>query len=700
MALEPGKKLGPYEILSPIGKGGMGEVYRARDTRLDRDVAIKVLPEATSKDEQALSRFTREAKAVAALSHPNILAIYDVGESDGIAYVVTELLEGETLRERLTRTQMAWRQALEFAATIADGLAAAHAKGIIHRDLKPENVFLTNDGVVKILDFGLARMESPTPSTDPANTPTMTVATAPGAVMGTIHYMSPEQVRGLKTDAQSDIFSFGCVLYEMVSGERAFQGKTAADTMTAILREEPESVSASVRGVGPELDRLVVRCLDKKPERRFHSASDLAFTLRAMLSDSGSAPPVPPPPREAKRIGGFLGKAFVAGLILVVGFLGWREWSQTPIPAGGPIRRIAVLALENRSGDPDQEVYADAMTEAITDALAQISALHVISPRAMLRLKGTDLTIPELAKKLNVDAIVDASRIQIGNKIQVRARLVEGATERQIWSDHYERDVRDVFAMQNEIALAIAEGVKVRLTPTEQAMLADAPTIDPPAYDLYVEGLDLVRKNTEKSMLAALSLFDRALEIDPGFARAHAGRAGAYSGLASTYMHPREALPQVEQAAKAALALDPNLPEAHVALGNFELLQNWNWDGAEVFYQRALDINPSHSAARLAYALYLTSMKRFDEAKHHLDRVQESDPDAKQHWMDYGGVAFMSRDYARVVRDSLEALRADPGFWPALQWLGLAREQLGQMTEAIHDLRKAHQIGKSPQVAA
>lgn len=703
MTLGSNTRLGPYEILSPLGKGGMGEVYRARDTRLDRDVAVKVLPEAMARDETALARFSREAKAVAALSHPNILAIYDVGEADGISYVVTELLEGETLRARLSETHMSWRQAIEVGAAIADGLAAAHAKGIIHRDLKPENIFLTEDGVVKILDFGLARMQPATPSADPTNTPTMTIATSPGTVIGTIQYMSPEQVRGLKTDEHSDIFSFGCVLYEMVTGERAFKGKTSADTMTAILREEPQAVTSTVGDVGPEMDRLVSRCLDKKAERRFQSASDLAFTLRSMLSDGSGRAVTEEVEVRATQVGGLLGKVVVATLILVVGFFGWREWRDWKLDAAAvahPIRRIAVLPLENRSGDPGQDMYIDTMTEALTDALAQISALYVISPRTMLRMKDTELTIPELAEKLGVDAFVTASWLQDGDQIQIRARLVEGATERQLWSEHYERDKRNILAMQNEIALAVADGIKVKLTPTEQSRLADAPSLVPRAYDLYVEGLELVRQGKRKTCEDALVFFDRAIAIDPDFALAHAGRAKAYYALASTHARPSETMPKMKEAAENALALNEDVLEAHVALGQYRRQYEWDWEGARVAFERAVKISPSNAEARVAYADYLTGMKRHDEALAELAIARERDPVACYAIPGFGGITYAARRYNQTVRDGNEALRINPENWKAHQWMGLAMSQLGQFSEAIAHLRTARKISESAQLRA
>jgi len=412
MALSAGTQLGPYEILAPLGAGGMGEVYRARDTRLDREVAIKVLPERLANDADALARFEREAKAVAALSHPNILAIHDVGHEHGISFVVTELLEGETLRERLHRSAIPWRKAVEQGIAVADGLAAAHAKGIIHRDLKPENIFLTKDGVVKILDFGLARVlpDATVPPELQANTPTMTLDTRPGTVLGTVNYMSPEQISGRATDPRTDIFSFGCVLYEMIAGRRAFGGQSVAETTTAILRDEPPSLSDSGRVVPVELDRVILRCHEKKPELRIQSARDLGFALRDLLSDTG--PSKRPATYAGRRTRTMLvvqlavGVVVVAALLLTLNVGGWRErlFSHRQV---GSISSLAVLPLENVSRDPDQEYFVDGMTEALISYLAKIGGLKVISRTSVMRYKATTKSLPEIAKELNVDAVVE-----------------------------------------------------------------------------------------------------------------------------------------------------------------------------------------------------------------------------------------------------------------------------------------------------
>jgi TolB-like protein/Tfp pilus assembly protein PilF len=693
----------------------MGEVYRAKDTRLDRDVAIKVLPEATAKDESALNRFQREAKAVAALSHPNILAIFDVGQQEGVSYVVTELLEGQTLRARLKESALSWRQATEIGSAIADGLAAAHGKGVIHRDLKPENVFITNEGVVKILDFGLARFELPESNQAAAHTPTVTIDTRPGTVIGTLNYMSPEQVRGFKTDPRSDIFSFGCVLYEMLTGERAFRGETSADTITAILKQEPPSAAAKIDEVSSELDRLVSRCLSKKPEHRFHSAADLAFTLRTILSGSAARTMLHDAPQPPGMRGFAVPIAIGAVVLAAVGvYLVGRSLSppaaseavRSPAPGENPpqaeprARRLAVLPFESLSADPDQEILTDAMTEAITDDLAKISALQVTASRTMMRYKQTMIPLPEIARDLSVDVFVTGSALQQGDRVEVRVRLVDAKSERQIWSNHYDSEKPDVLAMQKEVARAVADEIRVKLTPEEHELLSSAPQVVPTAYDAYVRGMERVRLGTRESLETALTYFDLALEIDPAFALAHAGKANAYLGLSSEHSRPSDTMPKMAEASRAALAIDENLVEAHVALSRYLLQYEWDWEGARRELDTALAINPNHSDARLAYAEWLTTVKRTDEALQQLDFAKERDPAIGYSRDVFGWVSFMSRRFDRTVRDARSALEMDAEFWPAHTWMACAQAQLGELADAVHHGRIAYRISKSPQVAA
>ena len=711
MTLRPGMKLGSLEVSAPIGAGGMGEVYRARDTKLDRDVAVKVLPERVAADSESLARFEREAKAVAAVSHPNVLAIHDFGTDQGITYIVTELLEGESLRQRLQRSSVPWRKAVEIGIAVADGLSAAHAKGIIHRDLKPDNIFLTADGVVKILDFGLARAEH-------ASSPqerTITLDTKPGTVLGTVNYMSPEQVRGRTVDARTDIFSLGCVLYEMITGERAFSGDTSADVTTAILTRDPPTVSASIMDITPDLDRTIGRCLEKASQQRFQSAGDLAFTLRSILADSGAVAQVK---QDRRRLGFSVPVAFAA-LVLAgaAGYLGYRAWFNSSArtvtsrdvstrdpasaakapssPVGAKKVRVAVLPFDDTSPEP-QEWFANGMTEAAIDDLAKVSGLYVISHTSVKKYRDTREPIPTIAAALGVEFIVAGSAFRDGDRVSIRARLLEGKTDQQIWSERYERNMSDIIALQHDVAKAIVEGIQVTLTPAEIAHLDTTPQVDADAYQLYMIGMNFVRHGTKADCYTALKLFDQAIEIDPGFALAHVGRADAYLILSSDHLSPRDAMPQVREAAQEALRLDETLADAHVAMGKYKLEYEWDFSGANEAFEKAIKASPNSAAARLGYALYLSAMDRGDEALQQLDLVQEYDPASRYTDVDHGVVSYMAHDYERTIRDAKAAIDVDADWWPAHLWMALALSHQGKHDVAIHHARKTARLNDSP----
>jgi len=442
----------------------MGEVYRAQDIRLGREVAVKVLPAAFSADPDRLRRFEQEARAASALNHPNILTIHDIGTHGGAPHVVSELLEGNTLRERLDGSALPVRKATDYAIQIANGLAAAHEKGIVHRDLKPENLFVTKDGRVKILDFGLAKLTRPEAASGPqTQVPTVTAGTEPGVVMGTVGYMSPEQVRGHPADQRSDIFSFGAILYEMVTGRRAFQRDTAAETMTAILKEEPSGLSEVSARVAPALERIVQHCLEKAPEERFQSARDLAFALRDALSESATSKALPAAPRFRFR----LGVPFVLAASLLAAVVLWLLWrdvggfrGRSLSQAGAPqIQSLAVLPFQNLSRDPEQEYFADGMTEALIADLAKIRALRVISRTSAMQYKDVKKPLPQIARELNVEAVVEGSVLRSGDRVRITAQLIHAPTDRHLWADSYERDLKDVLALQSEVARAIAQEI-------------------------------------------------------------------------------------------------------------------------------------------------------------------------------------------------------------------------------------------------
>ncbi|MGH9671728.1 MAG: protein kinase domain-containing protein, partial [Bryobacteraceae bacterium] len=593
-----------------LGAGGMGEVYRAKDPRLDREVAIKVIPEHLALDPVALSRFEREAKAVAALSHPNILAIHDFGREANVCYAVTELLEGESLRARLVLSSLPWRKAAEIGAAIADGLAAAHAKGIVHRDLKPENIFLLPDGRVKILDFGLARVNPATQVADGDNV-TVAATTDPGIVLGTVGYMSPEQVRGETADAQSDIFSFGCVLYEMVSGRRPFARSSTADSMAAVLKEEPPDLVSSAGNIPSDLERLITRCMQKRAGERFQSAQDLAFALRSISSVSQlSRTPVAGPGRFQVAVPRRALMAAIPLLLLAIGLAMYLRWS-----GGGQIDSLAVMPFVNVTGDPNAEYLSDGITEAIISNLSRIPNLEVASRSTVFRYKGKEADPMKAGADLRVRAVLLGRVTMRGDNLAISTELVDTAKSRQIWGEQYNRPVADVLTIQADISREISDKLRLELSGEEKTRMARPQTGNSEAYKLYLQGRFQWNKRTLEGMQLSIDLFRQALARDAGFALAHAGLADAFALLADYNVLPaREVMPRAKTAALQALQIDNSLAEAHASLGWAQLTHDWAWPDAEKELKRAIELNPAYATAHQWYGEYLAMMGRPDES--------------------------------------------------------------------------------------
>ncbi len=696
MTLSAGTRLGPYEIVSAIGAGGMGEVYRARDSRLGREVAVKVLPASLSDDADRLRRFEQEARAASALNHPNILAIFDVGTHGEAPYVVSELLDGETLRERLTGASLAVRKATDYATQIAEGLAAAQEKGIVHRDLKPENLFVTKDGRIKILDFGLAKLTRPeVPSGPLTAAPTSPAETEPGVVMGTVGYMSPEQVRGQPADHRSDIFAFGAILYEMLTGRRAFRGASPADTMSAILKEEPE-FAPTRPDASPALEHIVRRCLEKSPQERFQSARDLAFALQETSSASAAPQSVSLPVPQSRSILwlGPLGLVVLLAALIAVNAGRLRE---RLFGGSGParIQSLAVLPLENLSRDPEQEYFADGMTEELIADLGKIRALRVISRTSAMRYKGTKKSLPEIARELNVDALVEGSALRSGDRVRITAQLIRAATDEHLWSESYERDLKDVLALQSEVARSIAREIKIALTPQEQIRLAEARPVDPEAHQLFLKGRYYLVKNTQEGARKALEYFQQSIDRDPAYAAAYAQLANTYVLLGVTGIDvrpPRETMPRAKAAALKALELDDTLAEARAQLGRMRWY-DWDWPAAEKDFQRAIELNPGYAAAHPWYSNYLCSLGRFDEAIAEAKRALELDPlflvsNHVQAWPYH-----LSRRYDEAIERYRKTLEMDPNFPRTHLRLGEVYAAKGMYREAIAEYEKFSALG-------
>jgi serine/threonine-protein kinase len=698
-----GRRIGPYQVISLLGRGGMGEVFLAEDARLERKVALKILPGAFTQSPDRLRRFEREAKAASALNHPNILTIHEIGETDGAHYIVSEFVEGETLRDQMRRGPMSLTAALDVARQVAGALAAAHAAGIVHRDVKPENVMARPDGLVKVLDFGLAKLAEgqrdreterqrdrgmerrrlDTLSVSPSLRPSVSLSlTDPGMVVGTTHYMAPEQARGQKVDHRADIFSLGVVLYETLAGRRPFEGETASDVMAAILTKEPAPLDELRSEAGPEIARVVMRCLAKERAERFQTAGEFATQLQAAGERSRQSPP-----RKARRGSRPVRIAATLALLIIAAVVYWK---LAPKAAPDPqIRSLVVLPLVNLSGDPAQEYLADGMTDALIGDLAKIGALRVISRTSAMRYKGAKKPLPEIAGELNVDAVVEGAVQRSGDRISIRARLIHAGADRQLWAESYERDFRDALGMQSEIARAIAREVQAKLTAAEQARLTNSVAVNRKALDDYLQGRYLFNKGEQ--LPKAIEYFQSAIKEDSTYAPAYAGLAACYNLFGSVVigaLPPPEARRRGEEAAVKALELDNTLAEAHAALG-YTHFYNWNWTAAEQSFKRAIELNPSSAEAHSIYSRYLSAKGRVEDAIAEANRAQELDPLSLYMSTLRGYVLTNLRHYDEAIEQLRRVIALDPNNYMPHWFLGLAYANNRRFDEAIATSEKA-----------
>ncbi|MGN6183636.1 MAG: protein kinase domain-containing protein [Thermoanaerobaculia bacterium] len=668
--LAAGSKVGHYEVLSLLGEGGMGEVYRGRDPRLGRDIAIKVLAKDAWQDAEATSRLEREARAIAALSHPNIVAVHDVGRESGNFYVVTELLEGKTLREQLRDMPLNWRRAVEVGAEIAEGLAAAHAKSIVHRDLKPENIFLTGDGRVKILDFGLAQTDPILSQRDEANIPTTKwFQTDPGTVIGTLGYMSPEQLRGEPVDPTADIFSLGCILFEMVTARKPFHRDSGAATIAAILKDElpRETLSAFVP---TEFQRIIEGCVEKAPAMRFQSARDLSLTLRAIGS-------------SASADSGDLIRKITK-----------RRTSKT-------IDSIAVLPLVNPSPDPETEYLTDGITEGIINKLSQLPKLKVMARSTVFRFRNRDLDPLAIGRELRVRAILTGVVKHIGERLQINVELVDALDGSQIWGESYSRQLADIMKFPEEMSREISEKLRLKLTGAEKKKLKKGPTENSEAYQLYLKGRYHWNKRTSDSLRKGIQYFREAIENDPSFASAYAGLADSFVTLATNVpLPPQETMPKAKAAAVQATQIDDSLAEGWASLAAVRWWYEWDWEGAEDAYRRAVELNPNYATAHDGYGMFLCARERFDEAIAQVTKSADLDPLSRIIAVHAGWPFYFARDYEGATRRFRKALELDENFIPAHGWLGMALGQQRRYAEAIDTFHRALDVERVPILVA
>jgi serine/threonine protein kinase len=663
-----GTTVSHYRIGQMLGEGGMGVVYRALDLKLGRGVALKFLREHLSQRPLSVERFRREARAASALNHPGICTIYDIDEHAGRHFIAMELLEGEPLQQRLAHGPLPVETLLELALQIADGLEAAHQGGIVHRDLKPTNLFVTLRDQVKILDFGLAKLlEGGRHEVVSPEAATLTAGddphTGPGLVLGTVAYMSPEQARGEQVDGRSDLFALGAVLYVMATGQQPFLDVTPGLTYDAILNKRPATARSLRPDLPPLLDSIIERALEKALEARYRDAAE----VRADLA-------------RARRE---------------------RSWATTQERSLATARTraigsVAVLPLANLSGDAGQDYFADGMTDALISDLARVSSLRVISRTSVMRYQGTRRPLPQIARELDVEAVVEGSVLRDGERVRINAQLVDGRRDQHLWAASYERELKDVLKLQAEVARAITREVRVVLTPQEQAALADARSVDPEAHEDYLLGRFHWNKRTPDALRKSLECFERALAKEPR-------HAGAWSGIADTQLvlsvatydlaPPCEAVPRARAAALRALEIDDGLAEAHVSLANVKARYEWDWAAAERCFARALELNPGYAYGHHSRAAHAGAMGRHAEALAAEEKARELDPFSLIVGAGMARLFFFARQRERAVAQCRKLLELEPGFWVAHLLLGTCELRGGEAAAALPHLERAHELG-------
>jgi len=681
-----GQTVSHYRIIEKIGSGGMGEVYRAHDERLERDIALKVLHPGTLIGEAARKRFRKEALALSKLNHPNIATVHDFDTQEGVDFLIMEHVAGETLSEKVDGGPLEEKEVVRLGLQLAEGLAAAHDQGIIHRDLKPGNTRLTADGRLKILDFGLAKLLHPPAETTETTTGIMD---EPGALVGTLPYMAPEQLRGAAVDERADIWSAGALLYKMATGRSAFPDTDSAKLITSILTIPPAPPRSVNQHLSSSLENIILKCLEKDPEHRYQFANELAVDLRRLLL------PGTDPHRIADRGSGMgvrisLGAGVIVAVLLVL-ILGLNVEGLRHRLFGGkthtPIRSLVVLPLANLSGDREQEYFADGMTEAVITDLSKIRSLKVISPASSMKYKSEKKTFPEISRELGVDGIVQGSVMRVGNRVRISTQLIYATSGQHLWAESYERDFQDILGLQGEVAQAIANEIRVQVTPQEQARLATAQAVNTEAYQLYLKGRFFWSKATEEDYRASKKYFDRALEIDPNYARALSGLANYF--WATDELSPQVAMPKAKEYALRALAIDDTLSDAHTTLANVKFNADWDWRGAENQFQRAVELNPNDAEGHRAYSVFLSAMGRPHEALTEIQTAQHLDPLSLITSSDVGWAYYFARRYDRAIQQCQETLELDANFVGAHDCLGSAYLAQGNYGEAIAECQRA-----------
>jgi serine/threonine protein kinase/Tfp pilus assembly protein PilF len=699
-----GRVLAHYKIIKQLGAGGMGEVYLAEDLRLERTVALKILPAEVSQDQERMRRFVREAKAASAIDHPNIVHVYEISEAEGIHFIAMQYVEGQTLQNQINGRPLPVEQLIQTKMQITDAIAEAHTRGIIHRDLKPGNIMISNKGHVKILDFGLARIDRTT-TTEASEVATLS-KTESGVIMGTVAYMSPEQALGKGVDHRSDIFSMGVVFYEMTTGQKPFSGNTPTETIDRIVHAQPESILRMNYNAPQSLELIIRKCMEKDPDRRYQSASEILIDLKNLKRDLDSSDSKSS--RQVSISGAVNSKRTrpgrLAALLIVasaiIGFTLYKVRSSNEA-----IRALAVLPFKNINLDPHTEYLSDGLTDSIISNLSPISQLRVMARGTVFVYKNKEVDPREVGKELGVDGVVTGKLLQKGDSLVVTVDFVDARNGRQIWGEQYDRKLADLLPLQSEISKKISEHLSIEQSEKEQDLVSKSYTANPEAYQLFLRGQFFLLQRTEDSTKKAMPYFQQAIQKDPSYALAYDGLANCYTFLGITGallsgLPPKEVMPKAKEAVLKALQLDETLGAAHSTLGHIHFNYDWDWDAGEKEFNRALELNPNDSHTYGIRALALIARGKKEEAFVSMQRFKELDPGYfPGNLMRIGILHYWAHEYDEAIKQIKIVNEMAPNFANPYVWLGFTYLEKKDYISASNAMQKAVNLSRRAPVA-